>query len=65
MERAKKQFIFNWEGGGFNFVMAKTLPGAKKKVKEEWSHHPRLVPVMSSVRFCTEEELRRHMALWD
>ena len=38
MERAKRRYIFTFEGGGWNTVWAKSLPGAKKQAVLEYAY---------------------------
>jgi hypothetical protein len=52
-----KDFIFNWEEGGFNTVMAETLEEAKAKVLEQWGDNGSLKPLMNTVRAVSQKEL--------
>ena len=60
-----KDFIFNWEEGGFNTVMAETLEEAKAKVLEEWGDHGSLKPLMNTVRAVSQKELNSWYRLFD
>ena len=60
-----KDFIFNWEEGGFNTVMAETLEEAKAKVLEEWGGDARLKPLMNTVREVSQKELNSWYGLFD
>jgi hypothetical protein len=65
MEKPTKEFLFNFQGGGFNTVMAKTLPGAKKKVMQEWGNHKSLTPLVETVRLVSQKELNSWYRLSD
>jgi hypothetical protein len=65
MEKPTKEFLFNFQGGGFNTVMAKTLPGAKKKVMQEWGSHKSLTPLVETVRLVSQKELNSWYRLSD
>tara|TARA_B110000285_G_C15142249_1_gene631750 strand:+ start:8506 stop:8736 length:231 start_codon:yes stop_codon:yes gene_type:complete len=73
-----KEYLFNFVGGGWNSVMAKTLPGARKLVKSTYpgtttaiikngSTYSRaaLVPILDSVRLSTKKDYDAHMAMFD
>jgi len=60
-----KDFIFHFDSGGWNTVMADTLAEAKAKVKAEYGDHPRLRPNMRSVQVIAPEELRRWYSFFD
>lgn len=52
-----KQYMFTFEGGGWNTVWAKTLKGAIKKAELEYKDSKTLNPIPSSVHLATEEGL--------
>ena len=52
-----KQYMFTFEGGGWNTVWAKTLKGAIKKVELEYKDSETLNPIPNSVHLATEEGL--------
>jgi hypothetical protein len=56
------QWIFNFQGGGWNTVMAISLQEAQKKVKEEYGT---LTPLLHTVRPCAEEDYNGHMRNFD
>ena len=60
-----QDFIFHWESGGFNTVMAKTLEEAKAKVLEEWGDDGNLKPRMDTVRPVSQKELNSWYRLFD
>jgi len=60
-----QDFIFNWESGGFNTVMAETLEEAKAKVLEKWGYDGNLNPRMDTVRPVSKKELNSWYRLFD
>ena len=56
-----KQYMFTFEGGGWNTVWAKTLKGAIKAAEKEYSN---LNPIPSSVHLATEKGLKNAMSLF-
>jgi len=62
MERAKRRYIFVFEGGGWNTVWAKSLPGAKKQAALEYKGREMLVPNLASVALCDDECLSAAMS---
>ena len=60
-----QDFIFNWESGGFNTVMAETLEEAKAKVLEKWGDDGNLNPRMDTVRPVSQNELNSWYRLFD
>ena len=60
-----QDFIFHWESGGFNTVMAETLEEAKAKVLEEWGDDARLKPRMDTVKAVSQKELNSWYRLFD
>jgi len=59
-----KQYMFTFEGGGWNTVWAKTLKGAIKAAEKEYKDSPTLNPIPSSVHLATEEGLNSAMSLF-
>lgn len=59
-----KEYMFTFEGGGWNTVWAKTLKGAIKAVEKEYKDSPTLNPIPTSVRLATEEGLKAAMSLF-
>jgi len=47
-----KQYMFTFEGGGWNTVWSKTIRGARKEMMVQYKH---LNPIPSSVHLATEE----------
>ena len=63
-ELKRKQYMFTFEGGGWNTVWAKTLKGAIKAAEKEYKDSPTLNPIPSSVHLATEEGLNVAMSLF-
>lgn len=63
-EMKMKQYMFTFEGGGWNTVWAKTLKGAIKAAEKEYKDSPTLNPIPSSVHLATEEGLNSAMSLF-
>jgi len=59
-----KQYMFTFEGGGWNTVWAKTLKGAKKLAVKEYEYSDTLNVRLDSVYLATEEGLRAAMSLF-
>ena len=59
-----KQYMFTFEGGGWNTVWAKTLKGAKKQAVKEYEYSDTLNVRLDSVHLATEEGLRAAMSLF-
>jgi len=60
-----KEYMFTFEGGGWNTVWAKTKRGAIKKAIAEYAYYPdTLNPRPSSFHVATEEGLKRAMSLF-
>ena len=59
-----KQYMFTFEGGGWNTVWAKTLRGAKKLAVKEYEYSDTLNVRLDSVHLATEEGLRAAMSLF-
>ena len=60
-----KDFIFHFDSGGWNTVMADTLAQAKAKIKAKYGKHRYLNPNMRSVKAISPEELRSWYRLFD
>ncbi len=59
-----KQYMFSFEGGGWNTVWAKTLKGARKLAVQTYKDSDTLNVRVSSVQLATEEGLSRAMSLF-
>lgn len=59
-----KQYMFTFEGGGWNTVWAKTLRGAKKLAVKEYEYSDTLNVRLDSVHLATEDGLRSAMSLF-
>jgi len=59
-----KQYMFTFEGGGWNTVWAKTLKGAIKMAEKEYKDSPNLNPIPSSVHLATEQGLQNALSLF-
>ena len=62
MERAKKRYIFTFEGGGWNTVWAKSLPGAKKQAVLDYAYSDTLNVELWSVSLCNDRVLSNAMS---
>jgi hypothetical protein len=62
MEWREKRYIFTFEGGGWNTVWAKSLPGARKKAALEYKGREMLVPNLSTVALCNDRVLADAMS---
>ena len=63
-EMKMKEFMFTFEGGGWNTVWAKTRKGAIKAALVEYKDSPNLNPIPSSVHLATREGLQAAMSLF-
>ena len=63
-EMKLKEYMFTFEGGGWNTVWAKTLKGAIKAAEKEYKDSPTLNPIPTSVHLATEEGLKAAMSLF-
>lgn len=63
-ELKRKQYIFTFEGGGWNTVWAKTKRGAVKAAIEKYKDSSLLNPIESSVILATKERLDSAMSLF-
>ena len=59
-----KQYMFTFEGGGWNTVWAKTLRGAKKLAVKEYEYSDTLNVRLDSVNLATESGLKTAMSLF-
>jgi len=64
MSKELKQYMFSFEGGGWNTVWAKTLKGARKLAVQEYKDSDTLNVRVSSVQLATEEGLFNAMSLF-
>ena len=64
IEMELKEFMFTFEGGGWNTVWAKTRRRAVKEAVRQYADNPRLVVKESSVNLATKDGLKRAMALF-
>lgn len=63
-ELKNKQYMFTFEGGGWNTVWAKTKRGAIKASLKEYKDSDSLNPRIDSFHVATEEGLRAAMSLF-
>ena len=63
-EIKNKQYMFTFEGGGWNTVWAKTKRGAIKAALKEYKDSDSLNPRIDSFHKATEEGLRSAMSLF-
>jgi|TARA_B110001452_G_C15126146_1_gene392453 hypothetical protein len=61
-EMELKEFMFTFEGGGWNTVWAKTRRGAIKEAVRQYKDSDSLNPIESSVHLATKEGLRMAMS---
>jgi len=59
-----KQYMFSFEGGGWNTVWAKTLQGARKLAVQQYNDSDTLNVRVSSVHLATDDGLERAMSLF-
>ena len=59
-----KEYMFTFEGGGWNTVWAKTKRGAIKVALKEYKDSPTLNPIPSSVHLATPSGLKCAMSLF-
>ncbi len=64
MSLKRKQYMFTFEGGGWNTVWAKTLRGAKKLAVQEYKDSKTLNVRLDSVHLATEDGLKTAMSLF-
>ena len=60
----RKQYMFTFEGGGWNTVWAKTLPGARRQALLEYGDDDGLNVQLDSVHLATEKGLDSAMSLF-
>ena len=58
----RKQYIFTFEGGGWNTCWAKTLRGAKKLAVQQYADSDTLNVRVDSVHLATKAGLRAAMS---
>ena len=63
-ELKNKQYMFTFEGGGWNTVWAKTKRGAIKAALKEYKDSDTLNPRIDSFHVATEEGLRSALSLF-
>jgi len=63
-ELKTKEYMFTFEGGGWNTVWAKTKRGAIKTALKKYKDSPTLNPIPSSVHLATTEGLKVAMSLF-
>ncbi len=63
-EIKNKQYMFTFEGGGWNTVWAKTKRGAIKAALKEYKDSDTLNPRIDSFHVATEEGLRSVLSLF-
>ena len=59
-----KEYMFTFEGGGWNTVWGKTRKGAIKAALKEYKGSPTINPITSSVHQSTEEGMRAALSLF-
>ena len=59
-----KQYMFTFEGWGWNTCWAKTLRGAKKLAVQQYADSDTLNVKVDSVHLATEEGLKNAMSLF-
>jgi hypothetical protein len=59
-----KEYMFTFEGGGWNTVWAKTKRGAIKAAIKEYAYSDKLNPIPSSFHVATKSGLERAMSLF-
>ena len=64
METKNKEYMFTFEGGGWNTVWAKSLPGARKAAILKYEDSETLNPIMSSVHKSTKEGMERALSMF-
>tara|TARA_B110000003_G_scaffold274586_1_gene314911 strand:+ start:1597 stop:1797 length:201 start_codon:yes stop_codon:yes gene_type:complete len=61
-EMELKEFMFTFEGGGWNTCWAKTRRGAIKEAVKQYSDNPKLNVVESSVKVADKLSMRRMLS---
>jgi len=59
-----REYMFTFEGGGWNTVWAKTRKGAIKEALKKYKDSSTLNPIPSSIHLATEEGLNTAMNLF-
>ena len=57
-----KEYMFTFEGGGWNTCWAKTRRGAIKEAVRQYSDNPRLTVIESSVKVADKMSMRRMLS---
>jgi hypothetical protein len=57
-----KEYMFTFEGGGWNTVWAKTLRGAKKLAVQQYADSDTLNVKVDSVHLSSKEGMKRAMS---
>ena len=63
-ELKNKQYMFTFEGGGWNTVWAKTKRGAIKEALKEYKDSDTLNPRIDSFHLATEEGIEGAMSIF-
>ena len=63
-EMKLKEYMFTFDGGGWNTVWAKTRKGAIKAAVVKYKDSSTLNPIPSSVHLATEEGLKVALSLF-
>jgi hypothetical protein len=63
-ELKTKEYMFTFEGGGWNLVSAKTKRGAIKAALKEYEDSPTLNPIPESVHLATPAGLKMAMSIF-
>ena len=61
---ALKEYVFNFEEGGWNTVMSRTKRGAKKKALSEYAYSKTLNPDLDTVRLPKKNEIQHLCSLF-
>jgi|TARA_B100000768_G_scaffold53684_1_gene52181 hypothetical protein len=61
-EMELKEYMFTFEGGGWNTCWAKTRRGAIKEAVRQYSDNPRLTVIESSVKVADKMSMRRMLS---
>jgi len=61
----KRQWLFNFEGGGWNSVIAVTHNEAVEAIKEEYRGYDTLFPILDSVRPSTDADYQMNLRNFD
>jgi hypothetical protein len=64
MALQKKEYLYNFMGGGWNSELAKTKRGAIAQAKKRWADRPDLVIDKASFRVSTPRDYQNLMSLF-